>query len=189
MGKLEHLGCFCRFAVLRYLPAGVVRSDNLRVYLPRRPRGSGRDVRAKPCNTWVLRNAPKRCPRGRGGHPGCPERSADRKGAPMFRSVPPVHRRLSKATPQRRVLSFAIALTLLAPVLAPRPAAAGWLDDLWVGLRLLWAEESAGITPGGRPTIEPAGGATAIWAAEGWQIDPGGLAMPLPPPTDAPDRP
>lgn len=107
----------------------------------------------------------------------------------MYRSVLPVLRQLSKTTPRRCALPLALALTLLAPALAPSPAAAGWLDDLWVGLRLLWAEDGTQIIPGGRPATEPVGGASAIWAAEGWQIDPSGLVTPQPPSTDAPDQP
>jgi hypothetical protein len=107
----------------------------------------------------------------------------------MSRPVVPAHRQLSKTTPRRRALPLALALALLAPVLAPRPAAAGFLDDLWVGMRLLWAEEGAQISPGGRPAPEARGEASAIWAETSWQIDPGGLVTPPPTPTDAPDRP
>ncbi|HXU33092.1 MAG TPA: hypothetical protein VN851_21200 [Thermoanaerobaculia bacterium] len=98
-------------------------------------------------------------------------------------------RLLSKWTPRHRALPIALILTLLTPVLAPRPAAAGWLDDLWVGLRLLWAEEGAGIIPGGRPAPEARGEASAVWAEEGWGIDPSGLVTPPPRPTDASYRP
>lgn len=107
----------------------------------------------------------------------------------MSRASFPVPRLLSKRTPRHRVLPFALALALLAPVLAPHPAAAGWLDELWAGFRLLWAEDGAQILPGGRPATEPQGRTSAIWAEEGWQIDPGSLVTPPPASTDGPERP
>jgi hypothetical protein len=107
----------------------------------------------------------------------------------MSRPVLPVHSRLSKTTPRRRALPLALALALLAPVLAPRPAAAAFLDDLWAGMRLLWAEAGVQIDPGGRPAPEARGEASAIWAETSVQIDPSGLVTPPPTSTDGPDQP
>ncbi len=106
----------------------------------------------------------------------------------MSRSVFPALRLLSKWTPRHRALSLALALAFLLPAFAPRPTAAGWLDDLWACLRFFGAEEGALIIPGGRPAAEPPSGAAAIWAEEGWGIDPSGLVTPPPPSTAAPDR-
>ncbi len=107
----------------------------------------------------------------------------------MSRPSFPALRPLSKWTPRLRALPVALVLALLLPALAPRPAAASWLDDLWAGVRLFWSEEGWGIDPSGRPAPEPPSGATAIWGETSWQIDPGGLVTPPPTPTDGPDRP
>ncbi len=99
-------------------------------------------------------------------------------------------RRLSKWTPRLRALPLALVLALLVPALAPRPAEASWLGDLWTGFRmLLWAEDGAQILPGGRPAREASDGPSAVWAEQGVQIDPLGLVTPPPTPTDAPERP